>query len=242
MRTGISAGGEEGDSLAKTIFALMEIIKKYFTDLTDIQVSQFGALEGLYREWNAKINVVSRKDIDSLYERHVLHSLAIAKVVFFSRGQQILDLGTGGGFPGIPLAILYPEIQFTLVDSIAKKINVTEAVAQEIGLTNLHSLHSRVEDIHHQKFDYVVSRAVAPLKELMKWSKPLIRVEKPKIHVGKDSVTPGQHFPPGLICLKGGNLDQEILESNTRPFIVPLSTIYDEPFFNEKYLLYVQRR
>ncbi len=220
----------------------MEIIKKYFSDLNDTQISQLQALEGLYREWNEKINVLSRKDIDSLYERHVLHSLAIAAVISFSPGEQILDLGTGGGFPGIPLAIFLPGVQFTLVDSIGKKIKVAEAVAQEIGLTNARIMQSRVENIHHQKFDYVVSRAVAPLKDLMAWSKPLIRVGKAPVAVKKTDLAPGTHFPPGLICLKGGNLEQEIRESNAHPFIVALNTIYDEPFFNEKYLLYIQRR
>ncbi len=220
----------------------MEIIEKYFTDLNDTQISRFRALEGLYRDWNEKINVVSRKDIDSLYERHVLHSLAIAAVIPFSPGEQILDLGTGGGFPGIPLAIFSPEVQFTLVDSIGKKIKVAEAVAKEIGLTNVRTLHSRVEDIHHQKFDYVVSRAVAPLKDLMSWSKPLLRIGKAKINIKNTALTPGAQFPPGLICLKGGDLKQEIGESNADPFVLPLNVLYDEPFFNEKYLLYVQRR
>ncbi|MGZ8539800.1 MAG: 16S rRNA (guanine(527)-N(7))-methyltransferase RsmG, partial [Chitinophagaceae bacterium] len=144
----------------------METILKYFSDFTRDQLHQFEALEGLYKEWNEKINVISRKDIDSLYERHVLHSLSIAAAFEFRPGSEIIDLGTGGGFPGIPLAIFFPEVKFHLVDSIAKKLKVVTAVAEKIGLSNVTTQHSRIEDIKNRKFDFVVSRAVAPLKDL----------------------------------------------------------------------------
>ena len=138
-------------------------------------MSNLEALEGLYKEWNEKINVISRKDIDGLYEKHVLHSLSIAAVFKFQPGTEIIDLGTGGGFPGIPLAIFFPEVKFHLVDSIAKKLKVVEAVAESIGLKNITTQHTRAEEIKNRKFDFVVSRAVAPLKDLWKWSKPLLK-------------------------------------------------------------------
>src|SRR5918993_1281405 len=159
----------------------MDIILKYFSDFTDKQLQQFQALGELYKEWNAKINVISRKDIDSLYEKHVLHSLSIAAVFDFPAGAEIIDIGTGGGFPGIPLAIFFPEVKFHLVDSIAKKLKIIEAVKEEIGLPNLTTQHSRAEDIKGRKFDFAVSRAVAPLKELWSWSKPLLKNSKGKI-------------------------------------------------------------
>lgn len=153
----------------------MEVILKYFSDFTPAQLQQFEALDGLYKEWNEKINVISRKDIESLYEKHVLHSLSIAATFDFQPGAEIIDLGTGGGFPGIPLAIFFPEVKFHLVDSIAKKLKVIDAVAENIGLTNVTTQHSRIEDIKNRKFDFVVSRAVAPLKDLWRWSKPLLK-------------------------------------------------------------------
>ena len=178
----------------------MEIILKYFADFTAIQLEQFRLLESLYKEWNEKINVVSRKDIDSLYEKHVLHSLSIAASFEFVDGMEIIDLGTGGGFPGVPLAIFFPEVKFHLVDSIAKKLKVIEAVAQGAGIKNITTQHSRIEDIKNRKFDFVISRAVAPLKDLWKWSKPLLKIKTQT------------EFTPGLICLKGGDLALEIQE------------------------------
>ncbi|MEP6700368.1 MAG: 16S rRNA (guanine(527)-N(7))-methyltransferase RsmG, partial [Bacteroidota bacterium] len=163
----------------------MDIILKYFTEFSEEQLSQLKLLEGMYKEWNEKINVISRKDIDGLYEKHVLHSLSIAATFDFPDGMEIIDLGTGGGFPGIPLAIFFPQVKFHLVDSIAKKLKVVQAVAEGIGLKNVTTQHSRVEDIKNRKFDYVVSRAVAPLKDLWSWSKPLLKIKT------KNEFTPG---------------------------------------------------
>ncbi|HVF81957.1 MAG TPA: 16S rRNA (guanine(527)-N(7))-methyltransferase RsmG, partial [Flavisolibacter sp.] len=153
----------------------MDILLKYFSDFSEQQLSQFQALNGLYKEWNEKINVISRKDIDSLYEKHVLHSLSIAAAFDFPAGAEVIDIGTGGGFPGVPLAIFFPEVKFHLVDSIGKKLKVIEAVKEEIVLKNLTTQHTRAEDIKGKKFDFVVSRAVAPLKDLWRWGKPLLR-------------------------------------------------------------------
>jgi 16S rRNA (guanine527-N7)-methyltransferase len=208
----------------------MEIITKYFADFTERQLKQYAALKGLYEEWNQKINVISRKDMDHFYEHHVLHSLAIATQFNFPDGYQIMDLGTGGGFPGIPLAIFFPEVHFHLVDSINKKLKVAEAVADAIELKNITVKHTRAEDINDKKFDVVVSRAVAPLKDLWYWSKPLLKkkpVDQPK------KLT-------GLICLKGGDLSKEISESTLRPQIWEISKIFDEEFFKEKYILNVR--
>ena len=207
----------------------MEVVLKYFSDFTPAQLQQFQQLEELYKEWNEKINVISRKDIDSLYEKHVLHSLSVAATFEFAAGMEIIDLGTGGGFPGIPLAIFYPEVQFHLVDSIAKKLKVVEAVAEGIGLKNVTTQHSRIEDIKNRKFDFVVSRAVAPLKDLWRWSRPLLKIKTTT------------EFSPGLICLKGGDLAAEIQESGVRPKIMDINSIFPEEFFKEKYLLYITR-
>ena len=211
----------------------MEIILKYFTDFTEQQLNQFKALEPLYKDWNSKINIISRKDIDGLYEKHVLHSLSIAAAFDFADGTEIIDIGTGGGFPGIPLAIFFPQVQFHLVDSIAKKLKVVEAVAKEIDLKNITTQHTRAEEIKNRKFDFAVSRAVAPLKDLWRWSKPLLKNPKSQISNPKLS--------PGLICLKGGDLAQEISESGTRPRIMEIREIFPEEFFREKYILYVPR-
>lgn len=213
----------------------MEIVLKYFSDFSEKQLQQLRQLESLYKEWNEKINVISRKDIDHLYERHVLHSLSIAAVMDtmtdgLKKGMQVIDIGTGGGFPGIPLAIYYPEVQFHLVDSIAKKLKVVEAVAEGIGLKNVTTEHTRAEAIKKKSFDLAVSRAVAPLNDLWKWSKPLLKSQKSNYK-----------FQPGLICLKGGDLAKEIQESGTRPRIVEINQLFPEPFFAEKYVLYVPR-
>jgi 16S rRNA (guanine527-N7)-methyltransferase len=208
----------------------MDIILKYFPNLTETQITQFQGLYPLYEEWNSKINVISRKDFDALYERHVLHSLAIAKYMPFKPGSAVIDLGTGGGFPGIPLAILFPEVQFTLVDSIGKKILVVNEVAQGIGLSNVRGIHSRVEDIKNQKFDFVVSRAVAQLPELLRWSRKLLKTK----HINT--------LPNGWILLKGGNLQEEIKPVAKQEYIekTAISKYFKEEFFEEKFVLYVQ--
>jgi 16S rRNA (guanine527-N7)-methyltransferase len=221
---------------AKLELIFMQIVLKYFSDFTPEQLQQFAALESLYNEWNSKINVISRKDIESLYEKHVLHSLAVAAVFQFEPGMEIVDLGTGGGFPGIPLAIYFPEVKFHLVDSIAKKLKVVEAVTSALELKNITTQHTRVEEIKNRKFDFVVSRAVAPLKDLWKWSKPLLKTQK------KNNDDPGvSTLSPGLICLKGGDLTDEIHESGIRPRVMEISEIFTEEYFKMKYLLYVPR-
>jgi 16S rRNA (guanine527-N7)-methyltransferase len=204
----------------------IDIILKYFTGLTDLQQQQFAQLDSLYREWNAKINVISRKDIDNLYEHHILHSLAIAKVINFRPTTQILDFGTGGGFPGIPLAILFPECQFRLIDGTGKKIRVAQEVCQAIGLTNCQPVHLRGED-EKGKYDFVVSRAVMPLPDLVKIVRKNI------------SKTQRNTLPNGIICLKGGELQAE-----TQPFrniveLTDISTFFSEEWFKEKHVIYL---
>jgi 16S rRNA (guanine527-N7)-methyltransferase len=206
---------------------LMDIILKYFSDFTPQQIEQFAALGPLYTEWNEKINVISRKDISSLYENHVLHSLSIAAVADFKPGMQVIDIGTGGGFPGVPLAIFFPEVHFHLVDSIGKKLKVVEAVAEAAGLKNITTQHTRAEDIKNRRFDFAVSRAVAPLKDLWRWAKPLLRK-------GHEAA-----FSNGLVCLKGGDLALEIQESGLRPNVVRIYELFKEPYFEEKFLLHV---
>lgn len=210
------------------------VLLKYFSDFTEKQLAQFAALDGLYKEWNSKINVISRKDIESLYEKHVLHSLSIAAVFDFPAGTTIIDIGTGGGFPGVPLAIFFPEVTFHLVDSVGKKLKIVEAVKEAIGLTNLTTQHTRAEDIKSQKFDFAVSRAVAPLKELLQWSRPLLKPAAQKITAASGEET----YKRGLICLKGGNLTQEIKDSAAHPKMVELSELFAEAYFKEKFLLY----
>lgn len=208
----------------------MEIILKYFDDFNKEQIRQLAALAQLYKDWNEKINVISRKDMDSLYERHVLHSLAIAAAANFNEGAEIIDIGTGGGFPGIPLAIYFPGVQFLLADSIGKKLKVVAAVAEAIGLKNISVRHSRVEDIKDRKFDFAVSRAVAPLGDLWRWAKPVLRTG----HMSEE-------YGNGLICLKGGDLAQEFAESGVKPRVLPVNKIFEEPAFEEKYLVYVPK-
>lgn len=205
----------------------MDILLKYFSDFSETQLQQFAALKDLYTEWNSKINVISRKDIDSLYQKHVLHSLSIAATIAFNDGVEIIDIGTGGGFPGIPLAIFFPNVKFLLVDSIGKKLKVVEGVAEGINLKNVTTQHIRAEEIKNRKFDFAVSRAVAPLKELWHWSKPLIK--KGQYHDLRN----------GLICLKGGDLTREVFESDTRPNIVSIQSIFYEESFKDKHLLHV---
>ena len=204
----------------------MEQILHYFPTLTEKQKEQFAALDALYRDWNAKINVISRKDIDNLYEHHILHSLGIAKVIRFRPGSSVLDIGTGGGFPGIPLAILFPEVKFHLLDSIGKKVKGAQAVAEAIGLENVRCSHRNVME-DKEKYDFVVSRAVMQMSDLVK----LIR--KNVHHEQKNSL------PNGVICLKGGDIQSEM-----RPFkhcceVWPLSTYFEEEFFETKKVAYV---
>jgi len=209
------------DLLFKTY---MEIVQKYFADFSDEQVKQLAALKELYAAWNEKINVISRKDMDNFYEHHVLHSLAIATQFEFADGTEIMDLGCGGGFPGVPLAIFFPKVNFLMADSINKKLKVITEVAAAIGLKNIAVRHTRAEDIKDKKFDVVVSRAVAPLKDLWRWSKPVLKK--------------GPHYR-GLICLKGGDLTKEVFESGCKPRVWEIEKIFEEDFFKEKFLLQV---
>lgn len=204
----------------------MQIIQKYFTGLTDKQIQQFAALDDLYKDWNAKINVISRKDIENLYPHHVLHSLGIAHMLRFKPGSSVMDIGTGGGFPGIPLAIMFPEVQFLLIDSIGKKIKVGQAVAEAIGLENISFRHCRGEE-EKGKFDFVVSRAVMPLADLVKIVKKNIAVEQKNA------------LPNGLICLKGGELQHEILPFKNTAVTIDLKTYFKEEFFLTKKVVYV---
>ncbi|MFM2386726.1 MAG: hypothetical protein RL660_1483 [Bacteroidota bacterium] len=208
----------------------MEVVLKYFGDFTPQQLQQLESLQALYTEWNEKINVVSRKDIDSLYLKHVLHSLAIAAVFDFVPGTRIIDVGCGGGFPGVPLAIFFPEVEFVLCDSIAKKLKVVEGVAAGAGIKSITTHWGRAEDLKAKlSFDYAVSRAVAPLGDLLKWTTPLVK----KTSVNEEA--------NGLICLKGGDLALEIQQSGARPNVWQLRDIFDEEFFETKAMLFVKR-
>lgn len=215
----------------------MQTLLNYFTEFTPKQIEQFAALKNVYTEWNEKINVISRKDIDSLYEKHVLHSLAIVALFQFKPDTHIVDLGTGGGFPGVPLAIFFPEVRFHLTDSIGKKLKVVEAVAAELGLKNITTQHIRTEEIENQKFDYVMSRAVAPLKDLWRWSQPILKArgQGQSVKCGEET------YYGGLICLKGGNLDEEIKESGLHPLIWEINELFTEEYFKEKFVLMVRR-
>ncbi|MCO4779550.1 MAG: 16S rRNA (guanine(527)-N(7))-methyltransferase RsmG, partial [Flavobacteriaceae bacterium] len=205
-----------------------QLIFNYFPNLTQQQQDQFIALEALYQDWNLKINVVSRKDIEELYLRHVLHSLAIAKFISFNPGAQVLDVGTGGGFPGIPLAILFPETQFTLVDAIGKKIKVVQEVVDGLGLENVRAIHQRVEEDNNQ-YDFVVSRAVAAMPTFMRWIKG--RIKKVSEHPIKN----------GVLYLKGGDLGEELQDYRTVQ-IYSLMDYYKEDFFETKKLVYLPQK
>jgi 16S rRNA (guanine527-N7)-methyltransferase len=208
----------------------VKTLLRYFPNLTPEQIEKFEALQPLYAEWNEKVNVISRKDIENLYERHVLHSLAIAQFMPFKAGSEVLDLGCGGGFPGIPLAIFFPEVSFLLVDSTAKKIRVVQEVAQALGLKNVEALHSRVEDLKKLQFDFVVTRAVAPTEQLYRWTQRLFKRAHKNI------------LPNGIIALKGGDLKAEIaaLPKGCYAETSPLTQIFNEPYFEEKCVVYIQ--
>lgn len=203
----------------------MDSIRYNFPDLSEIQVKQFSQLAELYEFWNAQINVISRKDIDALYLKHVLHSLGIAKVQAFLPGSRILDVGTGGGFPGIPLAILYPESEFLLIDSIGKKIKVVEAVAEAIGLKNLKAVHGRAEKVKGE-FDFIVSRAVTNMEDFVKWTR------------GKVSKKQRHELKNGILYLKGGDLNEE-LQNFPKARIFDLSSYYKDPFFETKKVVHL---
>ncbi|MCX6291946.1 MAG: 16S rRNA (guanine(527)-N(7))-methyltransferase RsmG [Bacteroidetes bacterium] len=201
------------------------ILLNYFPGLTPEQIRQFALLKELYADWNEKINVISRKDIDNLYVNHVLHSMGIAKVISFANGTRVLDVGTGGGFPGIPLAILFPGVQFFLVDSIGKKIKVVEEVASSLGLKNVTAKKIRAEELD-EKFDFIVSRAVASLSEFYHWTRPLIKRE------GFNS------FKNGILYLKGGDLEEEIVQLKRKVIVFELKDYFDEEFFETKKVVY----
>jgi len=202
----------------------MQIIRKYFPDLSQKQVQQFSNLQNLYEHWNAQINVISRKSIDELYLSHVLHSLAIAKIIQFEKGTTILDIGTGGGFPGIPLAILFPEVEFLLVDSIGKKIKVVKEVSSAIGLINIRTMHERVENIN-ETFDFVVSRAVTNMTDFKKWVK------------GKFNKKHNNSLDNGILSLKGGDLSEELKGMSNQQY--EIADYFEEDFFETKKVIYI---
>lgn len=204
----------------------MDIIKKYFTDLSDQQLDHFGRLGALYEQWNSKINVISRKDIEQLYERHILHSLGIAKIIQFTQGTTILDVGTGGGFPGIPLAILFPDTSFMLIDSIAKKIKVVNEVAAALGLQNVKAEHKRVEEVK-QRFDFVVSRAVTAFPRFVAMAGTKVSTEN---HNDLDN---------GILYLKGGDFEEEISPFGQRVKVYNLKDYFEEEFFDTKRLIHL---
>jgi len=202
------------------------LLEKYFPELNSLQQQQFAQLKPLYEEWNAQINVVSRKDLISLYERHILHSLSIAKFINFNKGAKIMDLGCGGGFPGIPLAILFPEVSFTLIDSIGKKIKVVQEITNSLGLKNIEAHHMRAEKVN-DSFDFVITRAVAPMIDLVKWTRK------------KYKKTNKHSIDNGIIALKGGDLSAELASWGNRKKVVDLSTYFEESFFETKKIIHV---
>lgn len=205
----------------------LELIKKYFADFTPQQIQQFEALVPAYKEWNSQINVISRKDIDHIYLHHILHSLTIAAVVQWEKGAQVIDIGCGGGFPCVPLAIFFPEVKFLAVDSIAKKLKVVDAVCDLAGIKNITTQHTRVEEIKNKKFDFAISRAVAPLKDLWRWANPILQKNTAQTSA--------------LICLKGGDLHQEIAESGLRPKMMSIYDIFPETYFEQKFIIQVKK-
>ena len=208
----------------------LQILLDYFPDLSEHQREQFARLGPLYADWNAKINVISRKDLDQLYEHHVLHSLAIGKWIRFTAGSRVLDVGTGGGFPGIPLAILFPEVEFHLVDSIRKKITVVQDIAEQTGLKNVKAYQARVETLT-EKYDFILARAVAETKQLFLWTRKLISTKE------KNAV------PNGWIFLKGGSVREELKTEfrNMYHELTPIQDIFPLEYFNDKYIVYIQR-
>lgn len=212
----------------KFTFIPMDRITKYFPELSSIQRKQLSELNPLYRDWNSRINVISRKDIDNIFLHHILHSLAIAKVISFAKGTRILDVGTGGGFPGIPLAIYFPYCNFTLVDSIGKKTTVANEVAQSLGLTNVKAIKSRAEELEGE-FDFVVTRAVAPLPTLYGWVQKIIK--------------PGglNQLPNGIIALKGGDLKNEIAPFGKKITKWEINSFFEEEYFQEKQIIFISR-
>ena len=206
----------------------MDLVRKYFPDLTSLQYEQLEALGPLYTDWNSKINVISRKDIDNLYEHHVLHSLAIAKVIRFAAGTMIADVGTGGGFPGIPLAILFPECSFTLIDSIGKKVRVAQDIAAQIGLKNVICRHERAEE-DKDRYEFILSRGVMPLPDLCTVASRLL-----------DRKVQRNAYPNGVICLKGGDLNAETAKFRKVAEITEIGKFFNEEFFKDKKVVYVQ--
>jgi 16S rRNA (guanine527-N7)-methyltransferase len=204
----------------------MKTIEKYYPDLTDIQRKQLTELEALYKFWNEQINVISRKDTENFYERHVLHSMGIAKIMAFKEGTTILDIGTGGGFPGIPLAILFPNCHFTLVDSVGKKIKVVNEVAESLGLTNVIGIHGRAETLK-EKFDFIVSRAVTAMPAFLYWTR------------GKFNKKSNNTLPNGILYLKGGDLKEELKSLKQKHKVIPLNKYFNEEFFETKKIVYV---
>lgn len=199
----------------------MKTIEKYFQDLSDLQRKQLTDLEDLYKFWNEQINVISRKDTENFYERHVLHSMGIAKIIAFKDGTTILDIGTGGGFPGIPLAILFPNCHFTLIDSVGKKIKVVNEVAESLGLTNVIGIHGRAESLK-EKFDFVVSRAVTAMPAFLYWTR------------GKFNKKSNNTLPNGILYLKGGDLKEELKSLKQKHKVIPLNKYFNEEFFETK--------